>query len=102
MKVIPPHALDADNHLDAVIDAMRGLGAPVIKAVWDECYGLWIALEGSHRLVAAQALGLTPVIEPVEYDDDTTTDDVAPGSYQDNHNVADIVADACRRAPLTY
>ncbi len=56
-------------HLAAVIEDMRRLGAPTIKAVWMECYGHWAALEGCHRIRAAAALGLTPEIDEVEYSD---------------------------------
>jgi hypothetical protein len=83
MKVIPPHRLPEENHLDAVTQEMERLGAPTLKAVWLDGYQAWMALEGSHRIAAAQALGLTPEIEEVEYDPEATTDEVVPGSYQD-------------------
>jgi uncharacterized ParB-like nuclease family protein len=60
---------DAD-HLEAVKAEMVTLGAPVIKAVYMECYDLYAALEGCHRIRAAQELGLTPVIKEVEYSND--------------------------------
>ena len=63
------HHYDA-NHLAHVTTEMVGRGAPVIKAVWLECHGLFAALEGCHRIRAAKALGLTPIIEPVDYSDD--------------------------------
>lgn len=56
-------------HLAEVISEMAELGTPTIKAVWMEVYGAWVALEGSHRIAAAKALGLTPEIEEVEYDE---------------------------------
>lgn len=50
-------------HLEKVIGEMKTLGAPEIRAYWDgEKY---IALEGSHRLAAAEALGMTPTINEV-------------------------------------
>jgi hypothetical protein len=58
-------------HLEAVKTEMLVMGAPVIKAVWVECHGVWAALEGCHRIRAAQALGLTPEIEEIEYSDET-------------------------------
>lgn len=50
-------------HLERVIGEMKTLGAPEVRAYWDgEKY---IALEGSHRLAAAEALGMTPTINEV-------------------------------------
>ncbi len=50
-----PNECDPD-HLEQVMSEMRRLGAPHIRAIRDdEC---WIALEGSHRIAAASALGL--------------------------------------------
>lgn len=60
------HAPDADR-LAVVIEEMRSLGAPTIKAV--NCGDYYMALEGSHRLAAAKALGLAPIIEVLEQDD---------------------------------
>jgi hypothetical protein len=67
------------GHLAEVIDAMRSLGAPAIRAFWTG--EIYVALEGSHRLAAAQVLGLTPIIikmaddEEMETDIDGLTDD---------------------------
>ena len=58
------------NHLDMVKAEMIERGAPVIKAVWMEAYDLYAALEGCHRIRAAKDLGLTPIIDEVEYSDD--------------------------------
>lgn len=53
--------------LETVKSEMRALGAPTIRAVW--CGDCWRAVEGSHRLAAAHALGLTPnIIEINEAD----------------------------------
>jgi hypothetical protein len=51
------HAPFAD-HLEAVKAEMEALGAPTIRVV--DCGDYYMALEGSHRLAAAAALGLTP------------------------------------------
>ena len=99
MNIILPHKhFDAD-HLAAVIEAMRTLGAPTIKAV--NCGEFYVALEGSHRIRAAQALGLMPVIEEIEYSETVTTDDVVPGQYQDCWTVAEIVDDATSSETVT-
>ena len=63
------------NKLAAVNTEMQTLGAPVIKAVWMECWSMWVALEGCHRLRAAHELGLEPEIEEVEYSDEMITMD---------------------------
>ena len=69
MRIALVHNHYDPDHLAAVIEEMKILGAPTIKAVWMECYGHWAALEGCHRIRAAKALGLTPEIEEVEYSD---------------------------------
>ena len=43
-----------------VIAEMKVMGAPTIQVV--DCGDHYMALEGSHRLAAAHALGLTPVL----------------------------------------
>ena len=57
------HGLDA-KHLRKVIEAMRTLGAPAIRAI--DVGDRLLAIEGTHRLEAAARLGLTPIIEVVE------------------------------------
>lgn len=57
------------EHLDEVKAEMETLGAPTIKAIWSECYGLWLAIEGCHRIRAAKELGLTVTIEDVSEDE---------------------------------
>jgi hypothetical protein len=100
MNIILPHTeFDADK-LEAVKAEMLVLGAPVIKAV--NCGEHYVALEGSHRIRAAQALGLVPEIEEVEYSDEVTTDEIVPGSYEDCWTIAQIVDDAYRSTMLTF
>lgn len=55
-------------HLETVKAEMLKLGAPTIKAFWDEALNAWVAVEGCHRLRAAKALSVTPVIDQVNYD----------------------------------
>ncbi|MEO0035370.1 MAG: hypothetical protein RLZZ501_1393 [Pseudomonadota bacterium] len=99
--ILPHNHFDAD-HLAAVTIEMQGLGAPAIKAVWMECHGAWVALEGAHRLRAAHALGLTPEIEEIEWSDTVTTDEVAPGSYDDTWTIEQICDDAHTRIALKF
>lgn len=70
MKIALVHNDYSERHLAEVIEEMKTLGSPTIKAVWMECYGHWAALEGCHRIRAAKALGLVPEIEEVEYSDE--------------------------------
>lgn len=59
------------GHLDGVIEQMKTMGSPKIHAVWDEAFGAWVALHGSHRIAAAKDLGLKIEIHEVEYSDNT-------------------------------
>ena len=55
------------DRLRKVSDRMTSMGPPTIHAYWAKNH--WIALEGSHRLVAAKALGLVPRICSVGSDE---------------------------------
>ena len=57
------------DHLADVVAEMAVRGAPVIRAIRDECQGLIVALEGSHRINAAMHLGLSPVWQMLADDD---------------------------------
>lgn len=54
-----------EEHLAEVTAEMVKRGAPVIRCIWAEAYGQWMAVEGCHRLRAAKALGLTPVVKDI-------------------------------------
>ncbi len=69
--VVAPHEPEPAK-LAKVIDQMTRLGPPEIRAWWDG--EKWIALEGSHRLAAAEALGMTPEIEPMSLDEEMLHD----------------------------
>lgn len=86
-------------HLVAVKSAMQALGAPTIHAVWMECWGVWAALEGCHRLRAAYDLGLVPQIEAVAYCETTTLADLG---LDGDYTVADIADDAYRATILAF
>lgn len=60
------HGTDEDK-LQGVIAEMRTLGAPTIEVV--DCGDHYQALEGSHRLAAAHALGLVPTLVIREQDE---------------------------------
>lgn len=73
--IITINTVDRD-HLDEVKAEMLALGAPTIHAVQAPHLGedVWVALEGSHRIVAAKELGLEVEIEEVEYSDQDMRD----------------------------
>lgn len=57
------------THLKEVIDEMRKMGPPTIKAYYHNAYDAWVALNGSHRISAAKILGLPIIIEEYDYDE---------------------------------
>ena len=61
-----------------------------------DCYGHWAALEGCHRVRAAKALGLTPIIEEIEYSEDVTLDDVGCDQSGDGCTIAEVCDDSYR------
>ena len=61
--VYAKHEPYGDGHLEEVLAQMQMLGAPTIRAVRHD-HDL-IALEGSHRLAAAQILGIKPIFVEV-------------------------------------
>jgi hypothetical protein len=65
--VNPLHGYYRPEHLQHVTEEMRRLGPPVLRACWDAEAGIWHAREGTHRLRAAKALGLVPVLVPVPW-----------------------------------
>ena len=69
MRIILLHSDYNESHLADVITEMKTLGAPEIKAVHMPGYDAYVAIEGCHRIRAAAALGLTPVIDEMEYSD---------------------------------
>ena len=79
MKIALIHTEYRLSHLDKVIQQMKELGPPEIRAVWCEDRGFWAALEGCHRTRAADKLGLTPIIKPIEYKPGMTWADVGMG-----------------------
>lgn len=62
MKISLYHNHYNEQHLEEVKQEMIKLGAPSIRAIWSECYGMWMAVEGCHRLRAAKELGIMPII----------------------------------------
>lgn len=104
MKIALTHNHFDTEKLSAVKAEMQVLGAPTIKAVWMECWGLWAALEGCHRIRAAHELGLIPEIEEIEYSEDVTTADIglADAFDGDVYTVAAIADDAYKNLVLDF
>jgi hypothetical protein len=65
--VCPPHEHHDPAHLEHVAGLMRVLGPPVLRGYQDPATGVWLMREGTHRLRAAMAQGLAPVIVPVRW-----------------------------------
>src|SRR5882762_6341072 len=55
------------THLLEVIEDMRRLGPPMIRAHYHAPIDAWLAVEGTHRLRAALALGVVPIMIPVPW-----------------------------------
>lgn len=86
------------NHYDtekieAVKTEMMIKGAPEIHAVWMECYDMYAALEGCHRIRAAKELGIEPIIIDVDYSDDMCS--TVDGYDGDDDYMISEIADCC-------
>lgn len=99
MQIALIHKHFEADHLETVKAEMTTRGAPTIKAVWMECWGVWAALEGCHRIRAAHAMGLVPEIEEVEYSEELTQADVGINDSDDCCTIAEI-ADAAYSATI--
>lgn len=60
--VTPLHAHYRPAHLAHVVQRMRVLGPPRIRAYHDPVTDAWFCFEGTHRLRAALQLGVAPVL----------------------------------------
>ncbi|MEN6522333.1 MAG: hypothetical protein ABFD14_01280 [Anaerolineaceae bacterium] len=87
-----------EKHLDEVKAAMQTLGTPAIRAIWSECYGLWLAVEGCHRIRAAKELGLIPEIVDIS-DDETALIQIDGDEVE--MLVSDLAVDLTDSAPKT-
>ena len=79
MEIALLHNHYSEEHLEEVKKEMIKRGAPVIRAIWSECYGMWMAVEGCHRIRAAKSLGITPIIKDITNQKTITLDD---GKYK--------------------
>jgi hypothetical protein len=58
-----------EEKLNKVIEEMKLLGAPEIKAVYDDLNGIYLAAEGCHRIRAAKELNLIPEIVEISIEE---------------------------------
>ena len=84
MQIALYHKHYNEQYLEAVKSEMQTLGTPVIRCIWSEVYEMWMAVEGCHRLRAAKALGVMPVIQ------DITTDATATIQRDEEDTVVDV------------
>lgn len=73
IRIIAPNAVD-DRRLSKVIAEMEKLGSPTIKVIDGGDY--YLALEGSHRLAAAQRLNKMPELDVLNLDDSFVGHDI--------------------------
>ena len=62
MIVCPLHWYWSPTHLDEVKRDMERLGAPRLRGYLDPVSGAFMLREGTHRIRAAQALGIAPTL----------------------------------------
>lgn len=98
MKIALIHDHYNNDHLNAVKNYMQKTGSVKIKAVWIECWDMYAAVEGCHRLRAAKELGITPEIVEVEYSDDMIDD----ANNESPLQISAICDDAWRSTILTF
>ena len=106
MTIALLHDHYTQDHLTEVQAEMVTMGAPEIKAVWMDCYDMWAALEGCHRIRAAHKMRLTPVIIELEYNDvaDLDCNDPSLGLDMDNPGttIAEMIDDCHRRKQFDF
>jgi hypothetical protein len=98
MMVALLHWHYSEEHLEEVKKQMIEMGAPTIKAAWMECWNLWVAFEGCHRIRAAKYLGIVPIFENIEDFEDLKLSDIGVDveCCEDDYLLERIVDDACK------
>ena len=66
VTVCPLHKYYTPAHLDHVKREMTRLGPPRLRG-YLHTDGVWYMREGTHRLRAAHALGVSPVLVPIPW-----------------------------------
>lgn len=101
MRIALVHSHYDKDHLEAVKTQMAQIGAPLIHAVWMECYGHYAALEGCHRVRAAKELGLEPIIIDVEYSDSMASA-VPRHDGEDDYPISALCDDSYRATIIEF
>jgi hypothetical protein len=86
------HAHYDEQHLAKVIEQMREMGSPTLRAIETDHYEIAL-LEGCHRARAAAALGLPVRLEILDlgsYDCDALLDTLRIGLDCDNQTLRDL------------
>ncbi|HEX5321482.1 MAG TPA: hypothetical protein VFW46_20160 [Stellaceae bacterium] len=96
MMIYTIHA-PTDDHLEEVKTEMTTLGRPSIRVV--DCGDYYMALEGSHRVAAAHALGVEPELVIYEQADEI---DITVFDWFDRANWAETVYSAGEVAGELY
>ena len=95
------HGHYSEEHLKAVRTEMETLGAPTIKAIYNEVEGVWMACEGCHRIRAAKELGIAPIIEDVTECETVTIDwDGDPDTEIEVAEIAEILSGRMSRTEI--
>ena len=87
-----------DEILDDVIRTMKRRGPPVIRAVRLNPTG-WIAIEGSHRVLAAKTLGLPVIIKPMDPSQRVRHDIRIAGNMSQRTTVGKLLDVLCENQP---
>ena len=64
-NIVLTHNSYNQSHLEMVKAEMINRGTPTIRGFYNESNGVWLAVEGCHRLRAAYQLGLTPIMRDI-------------------------------------
>jgi len=106
MKVALIHTYFEEDRLCRVVEEMKALGRPSIRAVWLENKGMWAALEGCHRIRAAAKLGLEPIMMPVPYRPGMSWEETGMGSEPiailSDWTIDDVVANAGKEIVIGF
>lgn len=95
------HSHFSEEHLDEVKKEMELFGAPVIKAIYNEVEGLWMACEGCHRIRAAAELGLAPIINDVTAEKTICIDwDGDPDTEVNVSEVLDVLSERINKTEI--
>jgi len=102
MRVALMHDHFSAKKIEDVKQQMAVIGSPVIKAVYLECYDIYAALEGCHRLRVAHELGIDVIIDEVAYSDLMLSDIGCLDEFGEDYTISEICDDAYRNIILDF